>query len=105
MNKRWMILNCRQKCRLTCPRHDSNPRPQDSQTENYYCTAQLGALVVSELALPEAHVVPGIEFVAGLEKMSDAGEPVPLVQPDARIVGQRDHRDRAMESLLAQAVE
>jgi hypothetical protein len=44
-------------------------------------------------------------FVTGLEKMSDAGEPVPLVQPDARIVGQRDDGDRAVESLLAQAVE
>ena len=63
------------------------------------------ALVVSQLALPEAYVVPGVVFVTGLEKMSDAGEPVPLVQPDARFVGQRDNRDRAVESLLAQAVE
>src|ERR1700677_1321873 len=63
------------------------------------------ALVVSQLALPEAYVVPGVVFVTSLEKMSDAGESVPLVQADARIVGQRDHRDRAVESLLAQAVE
>ena len=81
------------------------PVRNHSQSENYYCTAQLGALVVSQVALPEANVVPGVVFVAGLEKMSDAGEPVPLVQPDARIVGQRDHRDGAMESPLAQAVE
>jgi hypothetical protein len=44
------------------------------------------ASVVSQLALPKANVVPGVVFVAGLQKMSDAGEPVPLVQPDTRFV-------------------
>src|ERR1700761_105669 len=54
-------------------------------------------------ALPETDIVPCAELVTGLDQPADTDEPMPLVQPDARLVGQGNHPNGAVEALAAQA--
>ena len=59
----------------------------------------------TQVALPETDVVPGAPLVTRFDQLTDPGEPVSLVQPNARLVGQRDDGDHAVESFTAQAVQ
>src|SRR6201993_4168753 len=54
-------------------------------------------------ALPETDIVPCAELVTGLDQPADTDEPMLLVQPDARLVGQGNHPNGAGEALGAQA--
>jgi hypothetical protein len=87
------------------PKSTDSKLPESITAQRNSVRATLRRALVGQRALPKADVVPGIVFVAGLEKVTDPGEPVPLMQPDAAIVGQRDHRYGAVEALAAQPVE
>src|ERR1700749_4268457 len=54
-------------------------------------------------ALPETDIVPCSELVTGLDQPAGTDEPMPLVQPDARLVGQGNHPNGAVEALAARA--
>src|ERR1700731_1527185 len=56
-------------------------------------------------ALPETDVVPGAQLVTGLDQPAGSDEPMSLVQPDARLVGQGNHPNGAVKPLAAQPRE